>query len=63
MSDAAGPPSTAKPPQHPQDEGCFFCATDRELLAGLAGEELPRILHMQLPAAACPLWDEENDRG
>ncbi|HEY9414071.1 MAG TPA: hypothetical protein VIQ30_04865 [Pseudonocardia sp.] len=61
MPDAAGSPSTATP-QHPREDGCYFCATDQELLAGLDGEA-PRTLHMQLPVSACPFWDEENDRG
>lgn len=45
--------------QHPLDEGCFFCATDDELLRGveLNDEGKPwdgRTLHMQMPPTFCP---------
>ncbi len=53
---------SARPDQHSPESGCFFCATDAELRAGLAGRELPRTLHMNLPIEACP-HIEEADRG
>lgn len=47
--------------QHPLNEGCFFCATDEELLSGIQGfdEGKPwegRTLHMQVPESFCPHW-------
>jgi hypothetical protein len=54
-----------KPNQHPLNEGCFFCATDNELLRGigLADDGKPwtgRTLHMQVPMSFCPHMTAEE---
>lgn len=38
---------------HPLDERCFYCASDGELSAALAGRPHPTI-HMSTPPSACP---------
>jgi hypothetical protein len=51
--------------KHSAEDGCYFCATDSELAAGLGGDErhrLRRVLHMSLPLEACPNVDPADFR-
>lgn len=43
--------------QHDPEDRCFYCATDSELGRSLRGEER-RTIRMDLPATACPTWQE-----
>lgn len=63
MADTSARDRAIEPPAvefHSDEDGCYFCASDGELLAGLAGKALPRTLHMQLPPQACPHMNEED---